>query len=75
MKRYTITEKAGRIVAGHSNTGVGTEVELTEEQAASALAAGELLDRSLDTAEQFARGEREAEAEVQKNGGITDDPR
>ena len=33
MPRYAITEKAGRFVAAHRNTGVGTILELTETQA------------------------------------------
>jgi hypothetical protein len=33
MPRYAITETAGRFVAGQTNTGVGTVLELTEKQA------------------------------------------
>ena len=29
MPRFAITEKAGRIVAGHSNTGVGSVLQLS----------------------------------------------
>ena len=42
MPKYTITSKAGRNVAGQRNGGVGTELDLTEEQAAAALERGEL---------------------------------
>lgn len=33
MPRYAITERAGRFVAGQTNTGVGTVLTLTEKQA------------------------------------------
>jgi len=33
MPRYAINETAGRFVAGQTNTGVGTVLELTEKQA------------------------------------------
>ena len=33
MNRYAITEKAGRFVAGQTNTGVGTVLTLTAKQA------------------------------------------
>lgn len=42
MPKYLITSKAGRTVAGHRNSGVGTELDLTEDAAASALERGEL---------------------------------
>ena len=42
MPRYAITEKAGRIVAGQTNTGVGSVLTLTEEQAAADLRLGAL---------------------------------
>lgn len=42
MPRFAITEKAGRIVAGHSNTGIGTVFFLSDAQADAALAAGHL---------------------------------
>lgn len=48
MNRYAITEKAGRFVAGQTNTGVGTVLTLTEKQAAHELRLGTL--RALDTA-------------------------
>ncbi|SMO65211.1 hypothetical protein SAMN06265173_10898 [Thalassovita litoralis] len=46
MNRYAITEKAGRFVAGQTNTGVGTVLTLTEKQAAHELRLGTL--RALD---------------------------
>ncbi|MDN2578941.1 hypothetical protein [Aquibium sp. ELW1220] len=33
MPRYAITERAGRFVAGQTNTGVGTVLTMTEKQA------------------------------------------
>ncbi len=47
MPRYAITEKAGRFVAAHRNTGVGTVLELTEKQAEHELRLGSLIP--LDT--------------------------
>jgi len=46
MNRYAITEKAGRFVAGQTNTGVGTVLMLTDKQAEHELRLGTL--RSLD---------------------------
>lgn len=46
MPRYTITETAGRFVAGQTNTGVGTVLELTEKQAEHEVRLGSL--RALD---------------------------
>ena len=48
MPRYAITEKAGRFVAAHRNTGVGMVLELTEKQAEHELRLGSLV--ALDTA-------------------------
>ena len=42
MNRYAITEKAGRFVAGQTNTGVGTVLTLTEKQAEHELRLGTL---------------------------------
>lgn len=39
---YEVTEKAGLFVAGKRSPGAGKTIELTEEQAHFALAAGEL---------------------------------
>ena len=48
MPRYAITEKAGRFVAGQSNTGVGSVLVLTDKQAEHELRLGTLiaLDRA-----------------------------
>ena len=46
MPRYAITETAGRFVAGQTNTGVGTVLELTEKQAEHEARLGSL--RALD---------------------------
>jgi hypothetical protein len=43
MPRYIITERAGRFVAGQTNTGVGTVLELTERAAAHELRLGTLV--------------------------------
>lgn len=42
MNRYAITEKAGRFVAGQTNTGVGTVLTLTAKQAEHELRLGTL---------------------------------
>ena len=47
MSRYAITDKAGRFVAGHRNTGVGMVLELTEKQAEHELRLGTIV--ALDT--------------------------
>jgi len=43
MPRYVITEKAGRFVAGHTNTGTGTLLSLTKKAADHELRLGTLL--------------------------------
>ncbi len=43
MPRYAITEKAGRFVAAHRNTGVGMVLELPEKQAEYELRLGSLV--------------------------------
>jgi len=43
MPLYIITERAGRFVAGHSNTGVGTTLELTERAAQHEVRLGTLI--------------------------------
>ena len=48
-KTYTITEKAGRYVAGQRNGGVGTSISLTEKQAEAALRGGEIVAADEDT--------------------------
>jgi uncharacterized cupin superfamily protein len=50
MNRYAITEKAGRFVAGQTNTGVGTVLTLTDKQAEHELRLGTL--RPLDVVAQ-----------------------
>lgn len=45
MPRYVITEKAGRIVAGRRNSGVGTELDLTEQEAKAGVREGTLILR------------------------------
>jgi len=44
MKRYAITEKAGPMVAGRNNTGVGTILTLAEKEAAHDVRVGALVD-------------------------------
>lgn len=46
MPRYAITEKAGRFIAGQTNTGVGSVLTLTEKQAEHEVRLGSL--RALD---------------------------
>jgi hypothetical protein len=47
MVRYLITEKAGRFVAGHRNTGVGTVLELLPLAAEYELRLGTLVPADL----------------------------
>ena len=51
MPRYAITEKAGRFVATHRNTGVGMILELTEKQAEHELRLGCFVTHDLGHAE------------------------
>jgi hypothetical protein len=51
MKDFVVTEKAGRIVANRVNNGVGTTLTMTEEEAALAVEAGELIPVSEPQAE------------------------
>ncbi len=44
QKLYTVTDKAGRYVAGTRNTGVGTTLSLTDKQAEAALRDGTLVE-------------------------------
>lgn len=53
MPRYAITEKAGRFVAGQTNTGVGSVLTLTEAQAEADLRSGAL--RALDVSKPAAK--------------------
>lgn len=57
MKRYAITEKAGRFVAGRTNTGLGTILTLTLKQAEHELRLGTL--RALDEVELAADDDEE----------------
>lgn len=43
MPRFAITEKAGRIVAGHNNTGVGSVLHLSNDTAKADVDAGRLV--------------------------------
>lgn len=43
MQKFIITEKAGRFVANHGNTGVGTVLELPAEVAAAEVELGALV--------------------------------
>lgn len=43
MPRFAITEKAGRVVAGRNNTGVGSVLVLSDDDAASAIEEGALV--------------------------------
>jgi hypothetical protein len=43
MPRFAITEKAGRIVAGYSNTGVGSVLQLSDKAAKVDVEAGRLV--------------------------------
>lgn len=47
MPRYAITERAGRFVAGHTNTGVGTVLTLTGKQAEHEVRLGTLVSVDL----------------------------
>lgn len=52
---YEVTEKAGLFVAGKRSPGAGKTIELTEEQAHFALAAGELRLPGQKPAEEAAK--------------------
>lgn len=47
MPRFAITEKAGRFVAGHNNTGVGTMLTLTDKQAEHEVRLGTLVQMDI----------------------------
>ena len=51
MPRYAITERAGRFVAGHTNTGVGTVLTLSEKQAEHEIRLGTLVSLDMPTPE------------------------
>jgi hypothetical protein len=60
MPRYAITERAGRFVAGHTNTGVGTVLTLTEKQAEHEVRLGTLVRVDLPKPETVAQVAKEA---------------
>jgi hypothetical protein len=70
MNRYAITEKAGRFVAGQTNTGVGTVLTLTEKQAEHELRLGTL--RRLDVPSSEPEGGKTAPASKAKKVARSD---
>ena len=77
LKKYRITEKAGRFVAGHRNNGVGSILQLTPKAAAHELRLGTLIDveakakadakvREKAKAEDEAKRKAEADAAAKK---------
>ena len=70
MKRYAITERAGRFVAGYNNTGVGTVLTLTDKQAEHEVRLGTLRPLDVPAAKKAknapaAKAKKAAKAEVQ----------
>lgn len=63
---YEVTEKAGLFVAGKRSPGAGKPIQLTEEQAHFALAAGELRAPGPKPAEE---ANKEASSEEQTKEG------
>jgi len=63
MPRYAITERAGRFVAGQTNTGVGTVLTLTEKQAEHEIRLGTLVSFDLPKPETVTQGAQEARKE------------
>lgn len=57
MPRYAITEKAGRFVAGQTNNGAGTVLELTEKQAEHEVRLGTLIALDDEAAPEAAQDE------------------
>ena len=64
MARYLITEKAGRFVAGHRNTGVGTVLDLLPLAAEYELRLGTLVPADPPTMQVEAAVETAGETEV-----------
>lgn len=65
VKAFRITEKAGRFVAGHRNTGVGTILNLSPKAAAHEIRLGTLIDvEAKAKADAKAREKAKAEAEA-----------
>lgn len=60
MPRYAITERAGRFVAGQTNSGVGTVLTLTEKQAEHELRLGTLVRVDLSKPETVTQGAKTA---------------
>ncbi|MES5046514.1 hypothetical protein ABVB72_14640 [Rhizobium nepotum] len=58
-KTFTVTAKAGNFVAGIRSPGVGKPIELTEEQAAYPLIAGEIEEPGKKTATPAAKADKE----------------
>ena len=70
MNRYAITEKAGRFVAGQTNTGVGTVLSLTDKQAEHELRLGTL--RRLDVPDAVSETGKTALARKARKGAKSD---
>jgi hypothetical protein len=66
MPRYAITEKAGRFVAGQTNNGAGTVLELTEKQAEHEVRLGTLVPLDVETAEEAAETGTEGDKKAEK---------
>lgn len=64
MAKYLITEKAGRFVAGHRNTGVGTALDLLPFAAEYELRLGTLVPVDLPPLQVEAAVETYSEPEV-----------
>ena len=60
MPRYAITETAGRFVAGQTNTGVGSVMELTEKQAEHEVRLGSLRGLDVKPAAKATKSEKAA---------------
>lgn len=58
-KTFTVTAKAGNFVAGLRSPGVGKPIELTDEQAAYPLIAGEIEEPVKKTATPAAKADKE----------------
>lgn len=64
MKKYRITEKAGRFVAGRRNPGAGTELALTPRAAAHELRLGTLAEAGPARTRRRTRPQPEEEPET-----------
>ena len=72
MPRYAITEKAGRFVAGQTNTGVGTVLTLTTKQAEHEVRLGTLRHLGRPVSEPARRSDQKPDRKV-KTSGRTDE--